>query len=366
MKTRPKRVMIVETAGHGKLCHYTYSLCTALSLYGIDVTLVTSKDYELDQLPKNFKLLKIFPKHPILYPLYFLSFLREVRNIKPAILHLQWLPSPVLGLIFIETMKRLSPVKIVYTPHNILPHRRRFFFVRAWAKIYKKVDMIIAHSRYNRSVIADLFDIEFDHIAVIPDFLYFDHIVRYYSREGARKRLGLGDEKVILFFGYINRRKGIELLIRAFKGIREEIPAKLVIAGKPEGNFSYYESLIKDLQLEGDVILDLMYVPFERMLNYFAATDVVALPYLKVCASPIVQMAQSFRKPVITTEIAGVEGKGMVVVDPDITALKKAILSALNSPGKTGLRRHPTWKDIASLTVEVYNKTWEGNYGELL
>ena len=359
MKGNPPRVMIIETAGHGKLCHYTYSLCTALSLYGVDTTLLTSKDYELDPLPRSFRVFKIFPQNRLLYPIYFPLFFRKVQKVRPSILHLQWLPSPLLGLLFIKAMKLLYPAKIVYTPHNILPHRKRFFFVRAWAEIYREVDMIVAHSRYNRSVISDLFDIDPEHIAIIPDFLYFDHIAKDLNKEKIRERLGLGGEKIILFFGYINRRKGIEILIKALKGVRRKVEAKLLIAGKPEEDFSPYESLIKDLGLEKAVIKDLRYIPFERMLDYFAAADVIALPYLKVCSSPIIQLAHSFRKPVITTKISGVEGKGMMVVDPDASSLEKALLSALREPNKRRRGYYPRWKEIASITVDVYNKVLE-------
>ena len=356
MKKGPPRVMIVETAGRGKLCHYTYSLCTALSLYGVDVTLVTSKEYELDALPKNFRIIKIFPQNRLLYPFYFPLFFSRFRKIRPSVLHLQWLPSPILGFLFILAMKVLSPVKMVYTPHNILPHRKRFFFVRAWAQIYREVDMIIAHSRYNRAVVSDLFDIDPDRIAIIPDFLYFDHITKDLDKEGARKKLGLADGKIILFFGYINRRKGVDLLIRALKGVRKEVDASLVIAGKPEEDFSPYGSLIEDLELERHVLTDLRYIPFERMLNYFAAADVIAIPYLKVCSSPIIQLARSFKKPVITTEVSGIEGRGIMIVEPDTSALEKALVSALKDQGGNEEGHHPRWEEIASLTVDVYNK----------
>src|SRR5215213_9280049 len=56
---RPLRVCVVEFLGHGGLIHYAYQLCTALSGAGIEVELVTDRDYELDARPHNFRVNKI-------------------------------------------------------------------------------------------------------------------------------------------------------------------------------------------------------------------------------------------------------------------------------------------------------------------
>src|SRR5512138_1920517 len=48
------RLVLVEPNGSGGLMHYTYQLCTALADEGVDVTLITGKNYELAHLPHNF------------------------------------------------------------------------------------------------------------------------------------------------------------------------------------------------------------------------------------------------------------------------------------------------------------------------
>ena len=49
------RLVLVEPNGSGGLIHYTYQLCTALADEGMDVTLITGKEYELAHLPHNFQ-----------------------------------------------------------------------------------------------------------------------------------------------------------------------------------------------------------------------------------------------------------------------------------------------------------------------
>ncbi len=47
-------LVLVEPNGSGGLIHYSYQLCTALAEEGVDVTLITSREYELAHLPHNF------------------------------------------------------------------------------------------------------------------------------------------------------------------------------------------------------------------------------------------------------------------------------------------------------------------------
>src|SRR5215211_8135411 len=55
MENRKLRLVLVEPNGSGGLIHYTYQLCTALANEGVDVTLITGKEYELAHLPHNFQ-----------------------------------------------------------------------------------------------------------------------------------------------------------------------------------------------------------------------------------------------------------------------------------------------------------------------
>src|SRR5688500_17493846 len=50
------RLVMVEQNGSGGLIHYAYQLCTALQKAGLDVTLITGKNYELAHLPHNLRI----------------------------------------------------------------------------------------------------------------------------------------------------------------------------------------------------------------------------------------------------------------------------------------------------------------------
>ena len=187
---------------------------------------------------------------------------------------------------------------------------------------------------------------------MIPDCLYFGDLHNG-SRAAAENRLALSTgEKRILFFGYIRKHKGLGCLIKSFNRLKSQIPgSRLVIAGKPEGGFGVYRNLIHDLGLDKEVILDLRYIPFPEMLDYFKSCDVVVLPYLKVCQSPIVQLAYSFGKPVITTEYSEgdvvEDGKSGYVVS---AASQDELTNALSDI----LSRKDRLKEMADYTKHLY------------
>ncbi|TXI32106.1 MAG: hypothetical protein E6Q58_04430, partial [Niabella sp.] len=55
------RIVVVEPNNGGGLVHFAYQMCGALSEQGIDVTLLTGTEYELANLPHNFRVEKILP-----------------------------------------------------------------------------------------------------------------------------------------------------------------------------------------------------------------------------------------------------------------------------------------------------------------
>src|SRR5207247_952723 len=52
-----------------------------------------------------------------------------------------------------------------------------------------------------------------------------------WTRASARERLGLEGE-VALFFGYVRRYKGLDILLEAFRLVRQRRPVTLVVAGE--------------------------------------------------------------------------------------------------------------------------------------
>lgn len=149
-----------------------------------------------------------------------------------------------------------------------------------------------------------------------------------------KKDLGFSsDSFVLLFFGYIRKYKGLDILIKAFPNIKKNNPdAKLLIVGEFYDNPEEYKSLIKSLNIENDVVLINNFVPNEEVEKYYNASDVVMLPYRSATQSGILNVAYGFNKPVIVTNVGGLsefvtEGKTGLIIEPENEA---AISDSIN------------------------------------
>ena len=222
----------------------------------------------------------------------------------------------------------------------------------------------------------DLFSIDPGKISVIPhgaNTLFFKS--RDLCREEARARLRMpATRKVILFFGLIKRYKGLEYLLKAFKQIREQAnEATLLIVGSVyDGDpaaFQYYSNLLAQFDTQDDVICVTEYISFDRVGYYFAAADVVVLPYVKTTQSGILLLAFAAGRPVVVTDTGGLselveDGRSGFVVPPRNTqALARAIMEIIKNPGKRSemgqtakqlAQTRYSWKTAAAKTIELY------------
>ncbi|MDZ7623148.1 MAG: glycosyltransferase [Ignavibacteriaceae bacterium] len=131
------------------------------------------------------------------------------------------------------------------------------------------------------------------------------------------------DSLVLLFFGYVRKYKGLDILIEAFPKILSDNPnARLLIVGEFYDDPKEYFELIKKLKIEDKVKVINQFVPNEDVAKYYQAADIVILPYRSATQSGILNVAYGFYKPVIVTDVGGLaefvdEGKTGFVVKPN-------------------------------------------------
>jgi len=136
-----------------------------------------------------------------------------------------------------------------------------------------------------------------------------------YDRDEAKRSLRVQGRRVILFFGEIRRQKGIETVIRAStKVIRDHPDAVFLIVGhyRPQdslesaGYLDELLALVKSLGVEGNVAVDGHFVPARSISTYYAAADMVVLPYVEdalVSGSGPLSKALGYGKAIIATRI---------------------------------------------------------------
>jgi glycosyltransferase involved in cell wall biosynthesis len=123
----------------------------------------------------------------------------------------------------------------------------------------------------------------------------------------ARAELGLNEsDKVLLFFGYVRKYKGLDILIEAMPAILKEMPdVKLLIAGEFYDYAAAYTDLIAKLNLQNKIVLKNEFISNEQVSRYFIASDLVVLPYRSATQSAVLNVAYSFNKPAVVTDVGG-------------------------------------------------------------
>lgn len=174
-------------------------------------------------------------------------------------------------------------------------------------------DSIIVHEEALKQRLTSL--IPSDKIQVISHGLSIEK--NSYSYASSRKDLGIrNDEKAILIFGYITWYKGTDWIIEKIGKMAESgKKIKLLIVGGPSATLQskvhYRRYLDKVYQLENKYrkfILNAGYVSDSEVGKYFAASDLVVLPYRTfMSASGPLSFALRFKKPfMISKQLASV------------------------------------------------------------
>ena len=222
--------------------------------------------------------------------------------------------------------------KLVFICHNVFPHERFPLDRMLTRMVLKQGDGFILHSRTEAD---DLISIKPDadyRVQVHPTYNAFKF--EDLSKEQARDLLGLGaEEKVLLFFGYVRPYKGLKYLIQALPQIQERLQnVKLMVVGDFGSDREQYQQLIEDLGVQDKILVKDGYTPDREVEKYFAASDLVVLPYETATQSGIVQIAYGFTKPVIVTNVGGLpevvtdDRTGLIVEPKDVNGLADAII----------------------------------------
>jgi glycosyltransferase involved in cell wall biosynthesis len=269
-------------------------------------------------------------------------------------------------------------IPVVYTAHDVLPQDRDSAEERAFhSRLYCLPDRIIVHTEANRRHLLETFGLASEKVAVVHHGPYDFQFGRGtpIGRSEARRRLEIPlHKKVTLFFGLIKRYKGLEYLVGAFDLVERQLAdAYLLVVGNiyrgdVEG-WRYYSGLLNGLRRRGNVKTVSDYVPIADVPIYFAATDLVVLPYTHTSQSGVLLAAYGAGRAVVVTETGGLPeivepgGTGLIVPPSDADSLARAIVSILGDPIRAGAMGERArllgettycWASAAQRTLETY------------
>ncbi|MBS1599908.1 MAG: glycosyltransferase [Bacteroidetes bacterium] len=291
--------------------------------------------YSSDPAPAD---IKIFSKINSVNPLNWLSVGKELKKLSPDIIVVRyWLPfmGPALGTI-LRYARKNKHTKIIAITDNVLPHEKRPGDTTFTKYFLKYCDAFITMSE---KVMKDLRRFETQKPAQQILHPLYDNFGAIISKQEARKFLReqlnvqvVDDEKIILFFGFIRRYKGLDILLEAMADPRiRSANIRLLIAGEFYEDEKPYKELIEKTGIEKLLILKTDFIPDADVKYFLCASDAVMQPYRNATQSGVTPLAYHFEKPMIVSNVGGLPAlvfheKTGLVADPDPRSLADAIL----------------------------------------
>lgn len=276
--------------------------------------------------------LKIYRKINSVNPLNWLKVGREIKAKQPdKVIFCYWMAffAPCFGTIAKQLYgKKTKRIALI---HNMIPHEPTVLDKLFPKYFVNAMDGFVAMAQSVADDVAS-FDKKSKPKVVSPHPIY-DHYGNRASREEALEALGLdSDYQYILFFGFVRKYKGLDLLLKAFADVRmRQFPVRLIVAGEFYEAQEPYLEIIRKNSLDDDVILHNEFIPDARVQHYFNAASIVAQPYRTATQSGVSQIAYHFEKPMLVTNVGGLaeivpHGKVGYVVEPDASKVADALI----------------------------------------
>lgn len=261
---------------------------------------------------------------------------------------------------------RAAGTRIVWTIHNLQTHERRNLWLekRCWKAFLKRVDGAISLTESGLEAAREKYP-ELNRVPcfVIPHGDYREAYPVTEDAAAARQHLGIGaEQRVVLFFGEIRDYKNVPRLIETFRQWNDP-QLTLIVAGKPRTEA--LDAAVRQAAGEqSNIQLHLRFIPDAEVARYFAAADLVALPFREILNSGSSLLALSFDRPVLVPR-KGALGEMAKNVGPEwvrtfdgeltVETLRDAVAWARGRGEKAPLEAYD-WAEIARKTQAAYTE----------
>jgi glycosyltransferase involved in cell wall biosynthesis len=270
---------------------------------------------------------------------------RRVATLEPRLFIVQWwVPwwAPSVAVVT-ALVRRWTDARQVFICHNVLPHDGGGRLTRAWVSLaLRHGDAFVVHAESDEASLRRILPPrDADKACIVQAVLPFHTIASPVDPRLARQVLGLPAEAAVaLFFGFVRPYKGLAHLIDGVAEALATVPdLHLVVAGEFWQPVAAYRHHAEARGVTERVHIFDRYVPNEEVGPYFAAADVVVLPYVAASQSGVVTLAAQFGRPVIATATGGLpeavlDGRtGLIVPPGDAHALAAALARFFAEPG---------------------------------
>ncbi len=264
-------------------------------------------------------------------PFNWIAVAKKIKKEKPDLVIIRyWLPfmGPCLGTIAKLIGKN---IKIIAITDNVIPHEKRMGDSLFTKYFVNKCDGFIAMSE---SVLNDLSQFTSNNKKLFLPHPIYNIFGEKIEKQEAQNYLKLShDDNYLLFFGFIRKYKGLDLLLEAMADERiKALNIKLIVAGEYYETADPYLKIMENNNLQNKVILKTEYIKSEDVKYYFCASDIIVQPYRTATQSGVTQIAYHFDKPMIVTNVGGLpeivpNNKVGYVTNTDSKSIANAIVN---------------------------------------
>ena len=214
--------------------------------------------------------------------------------------------------------------------------------IAAENEVIAAADCVIVSSEYEADELIGHYRADPGRVCINPPGIDL-RLFRPGDRAAARRRLGMGDEPLILFAGRIQPLKGADVAVRALATVRESLPgARLALVGGPSGpdgeaELAAVRREAARLGAEGAVTF---YGPrpHREMPLFYQAADALAAPSRSESFCLVAVEGQACGTPVVAANVGGLRyvvsdrRSGILVDGWEAADYGRALLSVLRSP----------------------------------
>ena len=323
----------------GGIANFNNALCQAFVDSGVDSQIFSfslqypsilfpgKTQFEEGEAPTGFSIKTIINS---VNPFNWWRVARAIRKEKPDYIIIRyWLPfmAPCLGTIA-RLVKWGTSIQVIAITDNVIPHEKRAGDSLLTSYFVKPCDGFVTLSA---SVLDDLS--KFTTCAnkqFVPHPIY-NAFGEKVAKQQALQNLGLSlADKHLLFFGFVRKYKGLDILLKALADERLK-EVKLVVAGEFYDDRQEYHDLIAELGIQEQVILKSDFIPANEVKDYFCAADMVVQTYRTATQSGVTQIGYHFERPMLVTDVGGLaeiipDGKVGYVAEVNPLAVADAIV----------------------------------------
>ena len=285
-------------------------------------------------------------------PFNYIATANKIVRLKPTVyISRYWMPffAPSMGFIAKKLKGKCLRLAIL---DNVVPHEKRKFDKKLTRYFLKNHDGFICLSQQVKNELLDFYPNA--KVKLINHPIYDQFGEKIDKAEALRKLNLTAEKKYILFFGFIRKYKGLDVLLEAMKNVDPSV--ELIVAGEVYGSFEKYIEIINKHQLSSRVHLFTDYIPDSEIALYFSASEALILPYHSATQSGLSALGLNFEIPSIATNVGGLSEvvkhkiNGLLLEPNNPKALSEAINQYFEEHMKNGF--------IKALKQEKESYSW--------